>query len=115
MFEDWSACSTTCQPGGASTGSVTLESLRQIMKLLPPGPTREQRQWARDNGFPDYPGFRVGYAAYEALKAKCKRSDIAHPPGMMDSLHGIAVVPDVTLPPDAVLSAEEEWKKLRKE
>lgn len=98
--------------------ALTLESLREMMAKLPPGPTEEQRRWARDNGFPGYPGFKLGTAAYAMFKQTCVldqacvRNALENVPRTASGepmLYVIPVVIDRSLPPDAILSAEDAW------
>lgn len=102
----------------SSSSDITPESVTKAMKaireLLPPLPTAEQRAWAKLCGFPDYPGFKVGLAAWEELKRRTRASDDRR--GLFsDRISGVPVVMDPELPPNEVLSAEDLWKRMQNE
>lgn len=104
---DWTHISTTTGPNSADvTTESVLAAVRELRAMLPPPPTEEQRRWARANGFPGYPGFKVGVKAWEKLKR-----EFAPAPDGVDVLGGVPVAVDQGLDPLAVVSAEAEWAK----
>jgi hypothetical protein len=105
----WTSTSANENATAASaiTAASIIEAMEKIRGMLPPEPTEEQRKWARDNGFPGWPGFKLGWRAMEHLKARIA-SPVALPQTAAPML-GVPIVVDYRLPADAVQSAEREY------
>ena len=76
-----------------------------------PRPTDDQLAWARKHGFPGWPGFKFGPRAIRAFRASTSPRVDTVQGDHLTTFNGMPFVVDPDIDPNAVLSAEAEWKK----
>ncbi len=76
-----------------------------------PRPTDAQIAWAKANGFPGWPGFKVGTRAVRALRASTSPRVESVQGRAFPVPDGVPFVVDQDIDPDVVLSAEDQWNK----
>lgn len=108
---DGMICASPTNPSTSKATSIDeLIALKNKFDAEFPPVTAEQKLWAQLNGFPGFPGFKLGRIAYARLRWMAQiKTPLYQPPDPLGYLYGVPVVMDESLPEHAVMSAEQMW------